>query len=200
MLMATTTRCARTRRLLEHTLLANRHKGLAGIDTASLSRVGSVSVRQCHASVGSPVLPSHLRTWHPSFLRLGAPMHQPVRANSGGSKCGGCKPCNSSTAKEKSQTAQAQSTTTSSTTTSCHASASSTDAGHVDAGRDQRVDWGNMSNWKRAGINTSWCLLGCSIGEFGTLAAFGAMGLDQVRPESRPASTRVAPHAWPLAS
>jgi hypothetical protein len=195
MLMATTTRCARTRCLLEHTLLASRHKGLAGIDSSSLSRVGSVSVRQCHASVGSPVLPSHLRTWHPSFLWLGAPMHQHVRANSGGGKCGGC---NSTTAKQKSQTAQAQSTT--STTTSCHASAGSTDAGPVDTGRDQRDDWGNMSNWKRAGINTSWCLLGCSIGEFGTLAAFGAMGLDQVRPESRSTSTRVASHAWPLAS
>jgi len=34
------------------------------------------------------------------------------------------------------------------------------------------VSWTCRSTWKRAAVNTSWCLLGCSIGEFGTLAAF----------------------------
>lgn len=33
-------------------------------------------------------------------------------------------------------------------------------------------DWRCTVTWRRTAINTSWCLLGCSIGEFGTLGAF----------------------------
>jgi len=33
-------------------------------------------------------------------------------------------------------------------------------------------NWKDTSLWKQSAYNTSWCLLGCSIGEFGTLAAF----------------------------
>ena len=36
------------------------------------------------------------------------------------------------------------------------------------------VDWQCTHTWRKASINTSWCLLGCSIGEFGTIAAFQA--------------------------
>ena len=35
-----------------------------------------------------------------------------------------------------------------------------------------RLDWFDMSVWKRAGYNTAWCLLGCAIGDFGTIAVF----------------------------
>ena len=31
--------------------------------------------------------------------------------------------------------------------------------------------------WKRASYNTSWCLLGCSIGDFGTIAFFQFSGI-----------------------
>lgn len=41
------------------------------------------------------------------------------------------------------------------------------------------MTWTNWANWKKAGVNTSWCLLGCSIGEFGTLAAYDLFGLEQ---------------------
>ena len=33
-------------------------------------------------------------------------------------------------------------------------------------------DWKDGSVWKQSGHNTKWCLIGCSIGDFGTIAAF----------------------------
>ena len=33
-------------------------------------------------------------------------------------------------------------------------------------------DWTDGSVWKQSGHNTKWCLIGCSIGDFGTIAAF----------------------------
>ena len=32
--------------------------------------------------------------------------------------------------------------------------------------------WTNVPNWKRASYNTVWCLIGCSIGDFGTILFF----------------------------
>lgn len=32
--------------------------------------------------------------------------------------------------------------------------------------------WGDKGVWKQSAVNTSWCLLGCSIGDFGTILAF----------------------------
>jgi len=34
------------------------------------------------------------------------------------------------------------------------------------------IDWYCKSTWKRSFFNTLWCLLGCSIGDFGTIAFF----------------------------
>ena len=34
------------------------------------------------------------------------------------------------------------------------------------------LDWRCLHTWKRSSINTLWCLLGCSIGDFGTIAFF----------------------------
>ena len=33
-------------------------------------------------------------------------------------------------------------------------------------------NWSDVNVWKQSGRNTLWCLLGCSIGDFGTIAAF----------------------------
>ena len=33
-------------------------------------------------------------------------------------------------------------------------------------------DWRCASTWKQSAINTSWCLLGCSIGDIGTIYYF----------------------------
>ena len=33
-------------------------------------------------------------------------------------------------------------------------------------------DWKDGSVWKQSAHNTKWCLIGCSIGDFGTIAAF----------------------------
>ena len=35
-----------------------------------------------------------------------------------------------------------------------------------------RIDWFCRSTWKTASYNTTWCLIGCSIGDFGTIAYF----------------------------
>lgn len=39
-----------------------------------------------------------------------------------------------------------------------------------------KIDWTCRPTWKRASHNTLWCLLGCSIGDFGTIAFFQIMG------------------------
>ena len=35
-----------------------------------------------------------------------------------------------------------------------------------------RLDWHCRHTWRRASYNTMWCLIGCSIGDFGTIAFF----------------------------
>ena len=37
---------------------------------------------------------------------------------------------------------------------------------------DSSITWKCKSTWKKASINTLWCLLGCSIGDFGTIFYF----------------------------
>lgn len=39
------------------------------------------------------------------------------------------------------------------------------------------IDWQCMPTWRRASYNTMWCLIGCSIGDFGTIAFFQATGI-----------------------
>ena len=39
------------------------------------------------------------------------------------------------------------------------------------------INWKCKHTWKRSSYNTSWCLLGCSIGDFGTIAYFQFMGI-----------------------
>ena len=39
------------------------------------------------------------------------------------------------------------------------------------------INWRCRPTWKRAAVNTSWCLLGCSIGDFGTIAFFQFTGI-----------------------
>jgi hypothetical protein len=39
------------------------------------------------------------------------------------------------------------------------------------------IDWRCRHTWKDASINTSWCLLGCSIGDFGTILFFQLTGI-----------------------
>ena len=37
--------------------------------------------------------------------------------------------------------------------------------------------WTSLPNWKRASYNTVWCLIGCSIGDFGTIFFFQMTGI-----------------------
>ncbi|MER2490307.1 DUF4396 domain-containing protein [Catenovulum sediminis] len=34
------------------------------------------------------------------------------------------------------------------------------------------MNWNNKTNWIKSAHNTKWCLLGCAIGDFGTIAYF----------------------------
>ena len=34
------------------------------------------------------------------------------------------------------------------------------------------IDWSCKSTWKRSAKNTMWCVIGCSIGDFGTILVF----------------------------
>lgn len=40
------------------------------------------------------------------------------------------------------------------------------------------INWQCFNTWKTASINTTWCLIGCSIGDFGTIAYFQYMEID----------------------
>ena len=40
------------------------------------------------------------------------------------------------------------------------------------------INWHCKHTWKRASYNTSWCLLGCAIGDLGTIAYFQFMDID----------------------
>ena len=39
------------------------------------------------------------------------------------------------------------------------------------------INWGCKHTWKTASYNTSWCLLGCAIGDLGTIAYFQFMDI-----------------------
>lgn len=39
------------------------------------------------------------------------------------------------------------------------------------------LDWFCIHTWKRSSINTLWCLVGCSIGDFGTILFFQITGV-----------------------
>ena len=39
------------------------------------------------------------------------------------------------------------------------------------------INWRCKYTWKTASYNTSWCLLGCAIGDLGTIAYFQFMGI-----------------------
>lgn len=39
------------------------------------------------------------------------------------------------------------------------------------------INWRCRHTWMRASYNTSWCLLGCAIGDLGTIAYFQFMGI-----------------------
>ena len=39
------------------------------------------------------------------------------------------------------------------------------------------IHWGCRATWRRAAYNTSWCLLGCAIGDLGTIAYFQFMAI-----------------------
>jgi len=39
------------------------------------------------------------------------------------------------------------------------------------------INWRCRHTWRRASYNTMWCLLGCSIGDFGTIAFFQISGI-----------------------
>ena len=44
--------------------------------------------------------------------------------------------------------------------------------GYTIDGKGEDFHWRDGSVWKQSAHNTKWCLVGCSIGDFGTIAAF----------------------------
>lgn len=43
--------------------------------------------------------------------------------------------------------------------------------------KSMEFNWSDGSVWKQSAHNTKWCLIGCSIGEFGTLAYYSFSGI-----------------------
>ncbi len=44
--------------------------------------------------------------------------------------------------------------------------------GYTVDGRGEEFNWRDRAVWRQSANNTKWCLIGCSIGDFGTIAAF----------------------------
>ena len=40
-----------------------------------------------------------------------------------------------------------------------------------------KTNWNSKHTWKKSAMNTAWCLLGCSIGDFGTIYFFQLTGI-----------------------
>ena len=40
------------------------------------------------------------------------------------------------------------------------------------------ISWSCIPTWRKASFNTLWCLLGCSIGDLGTIFYFQVTGID----------------------
>ena len=47
-----------------------------------------------------------------------------------------------------------------------------TGAGYIADGASADFNWRDGEVWRKSANNTMWCLIGCSIGDFGTIAAF----------------------------
>ena len=48
----------------------------------------------------------------------------------------------------------------------------------IDIGKPKpRFHWKCKHTWRRSAKNTAWCLLGCSIGDFGTILFFQLTGI-----------------------
>ena len=41
-----------------------------------------------------------------------------------------------------------------------------------------KINWMCWETWKISSVNTLWCLFGCSVGDFGTIAYFQFMNID----------------------
>ena len=50
--------------------------------------------------------------------------------------------------------------------------------GYTVDGLGEDFHWRDGSVWKQSAHNTKWCLIGCSIGDFGTIAAFQFIFID----------------------
>ncbi|HJM13047.1 MAG TPA: DUF4396 domain-containing protein [Candidatus Thalassarchaeaceae archaeon] len=44
-------------------------------------------------------------------------------------------------------------------------------------GMEEGFNWGDRDVWRKSANNTKWCLIGCSMGEFGTLAYYSYSGI-----------------------
>ena len=47
----------------------------------------------------------------------------------------------------------------------------------TDATATLNIDWRCKSTWSQARVNTAWCLLGCAIGDMGTILFFQLTGI-----------------------
>mgnify|MGYP001156735169 CR=1 FL=1 len=47
----------------------------------------------------------------------------------------------------------------------------------VQAPNSSNIEWNCTPTWRKASYNTSWCLLGCSIGDMGTILYFQLMDI-----------------------
>ncbi|MEM7505633.1 MAG: DUF4396 domain-containing protein [Pseudomonadota bacterium] len=47
----------------------------------------------------------------------------------------------------------------------------------ADAAPIASLDWQDRATWRQASINTLWCLLGCAIGDLGTILFFQVTGI-----------------------
>tara|TARA_B100000965_G_scaffold371465_1_gene360390 strand:+ start:4148 stop:4795 length:648 start_codon:yes stop_codon:yes gene_type:complete len=106
-------------------------------------------------------------------------MTETLTVNVGGMTCDGCSSNVSSALNSLASVSSADVSHVTGTAVITHSGATFEEiklaiqkSGYLVDGESEPFDWTDGPVWRQSAHNTKWCLVGCSIGDFGTIAAF----------------------------
>ena len=106
-------------------------------------------------------------------------MTESLTVNVGGMTCDGCSSNVSSALNSLASVSSADVSHVTGTAVITHSGATFEEiklaiqkSGYLVDGESEPFDWTDGPVWRQSAHNTKWCLVGCSIGDFGTIAAF----------------------------
>ena len=106
-------------------------------------------------------------------------MTETLTVNVGGMTCDGCSSNVSSALNSLASVSSADGSHVTGTAVITHSGATFEEiklaiqkSGYLVDGESEPFNWTDGPVWRQSAHNTKWCLVGCSIGDFGTIAAF----------------------------